>query len=675
MFLVGGFSNILRGISVTLCNWIYQLIPQLYSIFYYLADSRFFDSELIRSFSTNIYVLVSVVMLFAFAVKLLQAIVNPDLLGDSKKGVVGVLKRSFIALFLIIIVPFAFDSAYEIQSHVIRNSLIEKILVGIQTSGQNIAESTNAGQVLAGITISGLLYPNDDATTTSDVLQSNYNTMINDDISYMDKVANNINEVYVDSNGNEEYVLHFDPIIALIAGILVVYMFILFCFDTAFRFIKLAFLELTAPISIIAYIYNGGEFLNKWFKETLNTFLALFIRIAALGLLIFGLHQLPTFMEQFGDIKGKFWIELFVIIGLLMFVKSAPDLVKTITGANLKGGGIGRRLGEMAGVGEMAQKAWNGVKNVGMTAAGVAGLGLAAVSSPIGAGVVGGGTALGIGGKIAWEKGLKNTKFGKFTTTAGKATGAFLKAKNPISGISAVGKVINDSEQAKSNQYLKTQLRNEKLRDDSRQTAQTSANIVKPNMYVKDPTTGKMTIDNLVAKNADFSNILGNSKLNTTEQKIIKEYDSARHDKRVAETYNTNFKRLENLLSNAISASTNSVDKQKLLSLQSALNAGNYDVSKLLGELSGINSLKTASGSLNDTAKLINDCVQSIVDSKGYTMSSQYITENLENKTAVFNGKEKTYNGLLDTLSDSEKELIKAYAKVGNDISKAKLKK
>lgn len=449
MFLVGGVGDVLRQLAVTLCEWIYPFIPQLYSVFYDLAAGRFFDSQIIKDFSTNIYVLVSVVMLFAFAVKLLQAIVNPDLLLDSKKGVIGVLKRAFIALFLIIIVPFAFNTIYELQDHIITNSLIEKLIVGIQTNDRNLAESTNAGQVLSATTLSGLLYPNEGATTTSDVLQSNYNSMINDDIRYLTKVSKNINEKYTDLNGNEEYVLHFDPLIAIIAGIFVVYMFVLFCFDTAFRMIKLAFLELTAPVSIMAYIYNGDEFLNKWFKETLGTFVALFIRVAALGLLIFALHRLPTFMDEFEG-NYKFWVQLFIIVGILIFVKAAPDLVKTITGFTWKGGGISRRLSEMAIVGGIAQNAW---KSVGGKVKGLASTAVGAGIAAAGAGVKSGARTFDNSvfngkGRELYNK-IKNNSALQAVAGAGSAVKAGATAGGGLKSLSAASKAWKDSGFAK----------------------------------------------------------------------------------------------------------------------------------------------------------------------------------------------------------------------------------
>ena len=56
--------------------------------------------------------LVSVVMLFAFSVVILSAIVNPDLLGDNKKGVTALFKRSILALVMMVAVPLLFDILY-----------------------------------------------------------------------------------------------------------------------------------------------------------------------------------------------------------------------------------------------------------------------------------------------------------------------------------------------------------------------------------------------------------------------------------------------------------------------------------------------------------------------------------------------------------------------------------
>lgn len=80
-------GGLLRKLLAYICKPIYKFIPNVYSIFYNIANTRLFQEgdTTVQQLSANIYVLVSVVMLFAFSVTILSAIVNPDLLSDKKK--------------------------------------------------------------------------------------------------------------------------------------------------------------------------------------------------------------------------------------------------------------------------------------------------------------------------------------------------------------------------------------------------------------------------------------------------------------------------------------------------------------------------------------------------------------------------------------------------------------
>ena len=77
-------SGVLRTIAIWICVPIYKAIPNLYSIFYFLSNARFLEQGVINQLSKNLYVLVSVVMLFAFSATLLSAIVNPDVMESGK---------------------------------------------------------------------------------------------------------------------------------------------------------------------------------------------------------------------------------------------------------------------------------------------------------------------------------------------------------------------------------------------------------------------------------------------------------------------------------------------------------------------------------------------------------------------------------------------------------------
>lgn len=391
-------GGLLRKICIYLCKPIYILIVYMYKIFYNIATTRFLKSEIVQQISANIYTLVSVVMLFAFSITILSAIVNPDLLNDGKKGVKAVFKRAIIALLLIVVIPFAFNELYTIQDSVMSNSLIEKIVVGINFDCDNDDDSTcaggNGGQVIAGTLISSVLYPEEeykDADGTITVganISDAYKKMVAEDIKYIGSIAKNIN-VTADGSGGSDgkalkldydddvYAFHFDGLIAIAVGLATVYILVLFAIDVAVRVFQLAFMELTAPISIVSYVAAGDKILSSWFKELGKIYAGLFVRIAAIAFYLFLVSNLSSFMEQFNNPDWAFVLKAFLMVGMLIFAKQVPDMIGKIFGIEMKSqGGIAGRLGSMAGVGNVAKKAWEAVRNPIAAAAGVGSMAL-----------------------------------------------------------------------------------------------------------------------------------------------------------------------------------------------------------------------------------------------------------------------------------------------------------
>ena len=381
-------GRLLRKLTIWICIPIYKLIKSFYSIFYNIANTRFLEDDTIQQLSANIYVLVSVVMLFAFSVTILSAIVNPDLLNDSKKGVAAAFKRAIIGLALMVIVPFVFDEIYVVQKNIMDNSLIEKIIVGADFScNQNedgeCEAGANGGQVIAGNLISAVLYPVADNVQISENISDKYEKMITTDIRYIGSVAKHINvttegdNAYHSDFDDEDYAFNWDGLVAIIAGGATCYILLLFAIDMAVRVFKLAFLELTAPISIVAYMASGDKVLKSWGQEVLKTFLDVFVRIAAMAFYLFLIKNLSTYMEKFEGKDWSFVVKVLLIVGMLIFIKQIPDLINSVFGTNIKlKGGIGGRLGEMAVVGKQAQTAWNSVRNPLAAAAGVGSMAL-----------------------------------------------------------------------------------------------------------------------------------------------------------------------------------------------------------------------------------------------------------------------------------------------------------
>lgn len=454
-------GGLLRKLTISICVPIYKLIKSFYSIFYNLANTRFLEDDTIQQLSANIYVLVSVVMLFAFSVTILSAIVNPDLLNDSKKGVAAAFKRAIIGLALMVIVPFVFDEIYVVQKNIMDNSLIEKIIVGADFScNQNedgeCEAGANGGQVIAGNLISAVLYPVADNVQISENILDKYEKMITTDIRYIGAVSKHVNVTTEGDNAyhldfdDEDYAFNWDGLVAIIAGCATCYILLLFAIDMAVRVFKLAFLELTAPISIVAYMASGDKVLKSWGQEVLKTFLDVFVRIAAMAFYLFLIKNLSTYMKKFEGKDWSFVVKVLLIVGMLIFVKQIPDLINKVFGTDIKlKGGVGGRLGEMAVVGKQAQAAWGAVKQAAKVGAGIAGL---VASGPVGWGGAAIGTGLGVGANQLWKRKIKDTKvgrglstFGSGASAVGKTAGSYLKGKGLVSGIKDAKKTYSES--------------------------------------------------------------------------------------------------------------------------------------------------------------------------------------------------------------------------------------
>ena len=453
-------GGLLRKLTIWICIPISRLIVSLYSIFYNIANTRFLEDDTIQQLSANIYVLVSVVMLFAFSVTILSAIVNPDLLNDSKKGVAAAFKRAIIGLALMVIVPFAFDEIYAVQKNIMDNSLIEKIIVGAdfrcdKDEDGNCKVGGNGGQVIAGNLISSVLYPVEDNVQISENISDKYEKMITTDIRYIGAVSKHINvttegdNAYHSDFDDDDYAFNWDGLVAIIAGFATCYILLLFAIDMAIRVFKLAFLELTAPISIVAYMASGDKTLKSWAGQVLKTFLDVFTRIAAIAFYLFLIKNLSTYMAKFEGAEWSFTLKVLLIVGMLIFVKQIPEFINNTFGTkfDFKGGTIDSRLGEMAIVGKQAQTAWRAVKQAAKLGAGAVGLGLASVANPA--------AALGLGlAHHGWNKGFKKlgaragkeTATGKFLTSAGKTAGAYLKGKGLTSGLADAKKAYSESD-------------------------------------------------------------------------------------------------------------------------------------------------------------------------------------------------------------------------------------
>jgi len=293
-----------------------------------------FGSEVVTRFTSRVYLIISVVMLFILAYSFMTVIINPDNMtkGNSSPG--KIVKNIIVSLLVLVFTPTAFNYAYGVQTSLIKYNVVGKLVLGTENSSTDL--NSMSGEFTTTV-FTGSFYLADDYSEEAQVM---YDTAV-----VASKMENNINafsEVipYVQS-GDIEY----NFIISTVVGLFVLYILVTFIFDLGLRAVKLAFLELFAPVPALLYMIPGKEkSLNSWFKETLQTFFEVFVRVGVLFFCVYLISEVDRSIDNilgFNQISGfmvRNICRLFVIIGILLFAKQAPQLICDILGIKNDGG-------------------------------------------------------------------------------------------------------------------------------------------------------------------------------------------------------------------------------------------------------------------------------------------------------------------------------------------------
>ena len=689
-------GGLFRKLLIYICKPVYSLIVYVYKIFYSIATTRFLNNDIIQQLSSNIYILVSAIMLFAFSITILSAIVNPDLLTDNKKGVTALFKRSIIALALMVLVPFAFDELYKIQDNVMSNSLIERIVVGISyecdsDSSSDCEKGGNGGQVIAGTLISSVLYPEEKLADSDGEIKvpanisESYEKMVSENIRYMGAIAKNINVTVDGSGGNDNQVLkwdfdddayafHFDGLLAVVVGLAILYILVIYAIDVAVRVFKLAFLELTAPISIVAYVGVGDKMLSSWFKELGKTYAELFVRIVAIAFYLFLIHNLDSFMGAFtsSDNDWTFVLKVFFMVGMLIFVKQVPDMLGRIFGVDIKlKGGIAGRLGSMAGVGEQAKKAWTGLTNLAKAAPLVAGAGLAAGAKAIGGKVGETGLGQSISNNAAVQK-LKNgmgktSEVGsKIKTGISNATSAVKAAANESSPFKAYDKLMySEGGKGAVRKQQASWEKNEKAKSEARESLSKiiGANILDSNGNVVDDSLA--TVDN-------YSKMVDGMNGHTEQQrKAMTNYNSKQNKLLTAQKDNQTINQIRTAIENKMNSSSGQ-QKSDLSNILSNLDLGMYQSgAQLKSDLSVALSKDNFGAQFTSNISSVLDSLSNKASSLGSVDS--YAT-NVEKAQEEFSRADSTLNDVISKATADQQVVMKEARTISKKMNEANVK-
>ena len=396
----GFLANFCRGFLAILDSIGYFFLNGIFNIFFTIANASFFQGDVIDTFYSRIQMILGIFMIFRLTITFLQIIVNPDLFKDKQKGAASLVKRIAIMLILLsVIVPIdiqntngnplneqiknngiLFGLLYQFQNSVVEDNILGKLILGSGTAstasnsgGLQLNGMQNVGDVITSDIAKAFITPTlndgyDDITAANyeeaaacpDIVGPYFNPLVTSG-ALLDHINDTCN-----ANG-ETYAFSYTGFGGVVVAIVMTIIIIGFTLDVAVRAIKLALLRLIAPVPIISYISPGQEkdgAFGNWVKTLTSTYLSLFIRLI---IIYFGIYLIILLRE--GNLVT--WVgtssfitsalaNIFIIIGILVFMKDAPKFFQDMLGIKGDGklfSGIGTMLGAAALTGGLAGSA------------------------------------------------------------------------------------------------------------------------------------------------------------------------------------------------------------------------------------------------------------------------------------------------------------------------------
>ena len=455
--------KIFKSFFFSLDNTLFNFIGTLYDLLMAISRTTILTQGDIAELVGRVQLLLGIFMLFKLSFSFITYIINPDDFSDKSKGFGKLMQNAVISLLMLVLVPYVFQMAYNLQTKILEENVLARLILGTENENEKEKEKesylASAGQEMAFYTmlpffkpnysIDGLeecLYMYDEnhkfSTECEEALKSIANAKDDKDndkssdfeetdvYNYKYGVENKSlgltfrmsPAIAIYNNaGNEQFIFNYQWPISTVVAVVVCLILVTFCIDVGVRSVKLAFLQLIYPIPVISFMDpksgKDGMF-KKWYQMCISTFLSLFIRLLALYFGIYIISKVGD-MGLYDVITGSQitngWVFIFILIGVLMFVKQLPKILENL-GIKLDGDGKFslnplKKIEDGMFGGKMVSKV---AKGAAIGASGAALVGGASLLT--GKGVRGTGAAV----KNALTGGFKGNKFGKnFTTSYG----------------------------------------------------------------------------------------------------------------------------------------------------------------------------------------------------------------------------------------------------------------
>lgn len=312
---------------------------KIYNIFCEIVNGTLLTPEIINGIMARLYLLVGLLIFFKIAITMIRYIVSPETFLDDKVGAGNLVKRIILGCVLIVAIPLIFTTANKLQSAILNDKLIERIILP-KYAYTELTESDNTGKRIAMITFQGFFGWNSSvsSTTAPNIYKDYQRVLLYEDIS-------SFNKSYITKkSSNDEYVIYYIPIISTLAVGYILYTLVKYALEIALRSFKLAFLQIISPFVLVNYMLNpsNDESVRKWTMTTVSTYVLMFIRVITLWFM-----ALMAYYLKYGipDAEGGATslinstdplVKAVIVIALFVFLKDLPRLLSEMLGIDLQ---------------------------------------------------------------------------------------------------------------------------------------------------------------------------------------------------------------------------------------------------------------------------------------------------------------------------------------------------
>lgn len=375
----------IRELCLRLDMVAFSFIDNIYSLFNAIASESLITNTVIKQVLNNVYVLVGIFAFFRIAMLLINSIINPDALNKQGAGLSKIFVNTVIMLVLLVFTPTLFQMSRDFASTVVSGNYVQKLFINV-----NDSETLKPEKEMQKIAIGAVITKEDRITCGAGSSDCDKAVQCLNNINGVDpqgdeecltkegvawgKLAD-YNGVREKVDGDKVYVYNYRPLVLTIVGWLITYVSLSFTFDVAKRMIELAVLEIVSPLFIATIVdpksMQSGPF-KKWLKTLGNSYASLFLRIAAISIMLLCVRLL-SYWKPSAEV-GAFG-KLIILIAFLIFVKQLPKWFSNMLGMDGDGTGlgslgIGKKIGGAALIGGAATKLGHGLAGSAGAAAG-----------------------------------------------------------------------------------------------------------------------------------------------------------------------------------------------------------------------------------------------------------------------------------------------------------------